>query len=90
MFNWLWRLIDGVSKISAQPKSLGGPEVDNQVGKKVVRNRRAILAKKGDRVAKPAGVRSDDKGEAGGKAPRKTVRSTATKNKAKSKALPKG
>jgi hypothetical protein len=90
MFNWLWRLIDGVSKISAQPKSLGGPEVDNQVGEKVVRNRRAILAKKSDRVAKPAGVRSNDKSKTGGKAAGKTVRSPATKNKAKSKALPKG
>ena len=81
---------DWISKIATFFKGLGRPKVDDQVGKKVVRNRRAILAKKGDRVAKPTGVRSNDKSEAGGKATGKTVRSTATKNKAKSKALPKG
>ena len=81
---------DWISKIATFFKGLGRPKVDNQVGKKVVRNRRAILAKKSDRVANPTGVRSDDKSKAGGKAAGKTVRSTTTKNKTKSKALPKG
>ena len=79
-----------IGKITTFFKGLGRPKVDDQVGKKVVRNRRAILANKSDRSPKPAGVRSNDKSKADGKAPRKTVRSTTTKNKAKSKALPKG
>ena len=90
MFNWLWRLIGGTSKIATQPEGLGGPEMDNQKRKAVVRNRRKVPAKKSNPVAKPAGVRSNNTSKAGGKSTRKTVRAPANKNKTKSKAVPKG
>ena len=90
MFAWLWRLISGTSKTTTQPEGLGGTEMDNQVGKKVVRNRRALFTKKGDSSPKPTRVRSNNTGKAGGKSKGTTVRATASKNKTKSKAVQKG
>ena len=87
MFAWLWRLISGTSEIATQSKSLGGPEVDNQVGEKVVRNRRAVPAKKGNTSTKPPRVRSNDKSKAGGKGAGKTVRAPTQKGKSKSKTV---
>jgi hypothetical protein len=81
---------DWIGKITTFFKGLGRPKMDDQVGKKVVRNRRAILARKGDPVVESIRVRSNNTSKASGKSQGKTVRSTATKNKAKSKALPKG
>jgi hypothetical protein len=90
MFTWLWRLISGTSKIAAEPKGLGGPEMDNQERKAVVRNRRAVPAKKSNPVAKPTGVRSNNASKTSGKSTGKAVRAPASKNKTKSKAVPKG
>ncbi len=90
MINWLKRLIYGTSKVAEVPESVGRPEVDNQVGEKVVRNRRAVPAGKSDKSAKPARVRSDNKSKTSGKSTGKTVRATAAKSKTKSKAVPKG
>jgi hypothetical protein len=59
-------------------KVVGRPEVDNQVGKKVVRNRRAVPAKKGNTSAKPAGVRSNNASKASGKSTGKAVRAPAS------------
>jgi hypothetical protein len=90
MFAWFWRLINGVSKTAAEPKGLGGPEMDNQERKTVVRNRRKVPAKKGNPVAKPAGVRRNNTSKTSGKSAGKAVRAPASKNKTKSKAVPKG
>jgi len=90
MFNWLWRLLGGTSEITTKPESMGRPEVDNQVGEKVVRNRRAVPAKKSNPVAKPAGVRSNDTSKTSGKSAGKAVRTPASKSKSKSKTVPKG
>ncbi len=90
MFTWLWRLISGTSKTAAEPKGLGGPEVDNQEREAVVRNRRAVPAKKGNPVTKPAGVRGNNKSKTSGQSAGKTVRAPASKSKSKSKAVPKG
>ena len=87
MIKWFWRLLNGISKITAQPQGLGGPEVDNQVGEEVVRNRRAVPAKKSNRVVKPAGVRSNDKSKASGKSTGAAIRAAAAKGKSKSKAV---
>ena len=84
------RLLDAISKVAAFFKGLGRPEVDNQVGEKVVRNRRAVPAKKGNPVAKSAGVRSNNASKTSGKSPRQTVRAPASKSKSKSKAVSKG
>ena len=90
MIKWLWRLLNGVSKIPAEPQSVGRPEVDNQVRKTVVRNRRAVPAKKSNPVAKPAGVRSNNASKTSGKSTGKAVRAPASKSKSKSKTVSKG
>jgi hypothetical protein len=90
MFNWLWRLLGGTSKITTESKGLGGPEMDNQERKTVVRNRRAVPAKKGNPVAKPAGVRRNNTSKTGGKSAGKAVCAPASKSKSKSKTVPKG
>ena len=90
IWDWIWEKLSGVSKKSAQPESLGGSEMDNQVGEKVVRNRRTLPAKKGDSSAKPKRVRSNDTSKASRKSPRKAVCPAASKNKTKGKAVPKG
>jgi hypothetical protein len=90
IWDWIWEKLSGVSKTATEPKSLGGPEMDNQERKAVVRNRRAVPAKKGNSVPKPAGVRSNNTSKAGGKSAGKAVRAPASKSKSKSKAVPKG
>lgn len=90
IWDWIWEKLSGVSKKSAQPESLGGPEVDNQVGEKVVRNGRKVPAKKGNTGAKPSRVRSNNTRKAGGKSTGKAVRAPATKSKSKSKTVQKG
>lgn len=87
MFAWLWRLISGTSETAAQPKGLGGTEMDNQVREEVVRNRRTVSTKASDSVVKSIRVRSNNTGKTGGKSKRPAVRTTATKNKAKSKTV---
>jgi hypothetical protein len=90
MFNWLWRLLGGTSEITTKPEVVGRPEVDNQVRKTVVRNRRAVPAKKSNPSPKPAGVRSNNKSKASGKSSGKAVRPPASKSKSKSKTVSKG
>jgi len=90
MFNWLWRLLGGTSEITTKPEVVGRPEVDNQKRKTVVRNRRAVPAKKGNTSAKPTGVRSNNASKTSGKSTGKAVRAPASKSKSKSKAVPKG
>ena len=90
IWDWIWEKLSGIGKITAQPQGLGRPEVDNQVGEKVIRNRRAVSAKKGNTGSKPTRVRSNNTSKTGGKSTGKTVRAPATKGKAKSKAVPKG
>jgi hypothetical protein len=90
LWDWIWRKLSGVSKTSAQPQSLDSPKVDNQVGEKIVRNRRTVPAKKGNTSAKPKRVRSNNTSKASRKSPGKAVCAAASKNKTKSKAVPKG
>ena len=90
MFAWLWRLFNGTSKTPAQPQGVDETRVDNEVREKVVRNRRAVPAKKSNTSAKPKRVRSDNASKTGRKSPRKAVCATASKGKAKGKVLPKG
>ena len=87
IWDWIWEKLSGVSKTATEPKSLGGPEVDNQVGKEVVRNRRAVPTKKSNTSVKPSRVRSNNKSQASGKSTGKTVRAPATKGKSKSKTV---
>jgi hypothetical protein len=90
MINWLKGLLNAFSKTPEVPESLGRPEVDDKVGKKVVRNRRAVSTGKSDKSAKPAGVRSNNKSETSRKRTGAAVRAAAAKGKTKSKAVPKG
>jgi len=90
IWDWIWEKLSGTSKIATEPKGLGGPEMDNQERKAVVRNRRAVPAKKSNPVAKPAVVRSNNTSKTGGKSTGKAVRAPASKSKSKSKAVPKG
>ena len=87
MINWLKRLFYGTSKITEIPESVGRPEVDNQVGEKVVRNRRAVPAGKSNKSTKSAGVRSNNESQTGRKRTGTAVRAAAAKGKTKSKAL---
>jgi hypothetical protein len=79
---WGW-----LSKITAIFKGMGRPEVDNEVRKEVVRDGGAVPAKKSNRVAKPAGVRSNDKSKTSRKSTGAAVRAAAAKGKSKSKAV---
>jgi hypothetical protein len=90
MFNWLWRLLGGISKITTKPESVGQTGLDNQVGEKVVRNRRAVPAKKSNPVAKSPRVRSNNASKTSGKSTGKAVRAPASKSKSKSKTVSKG
>jgi hypothetical protein len=83
IWDWIWEKLNGVSKTATEPKSLGGPEMDNQVREEVIRDGGTVPAKKSNRVAKPAGVRSNNTSKAGGKSPRQTVRAPAVKSKSK-------
>ena len=87
MFNWLWRLLGGTSKITTKPEVVGRPEVDDQVREEVVRNRRAVPAKKSNTSPKPAGVRSNNTGKTSRKSTGTAVRAAAQKGKSKSKAV---
>ena len=86
-WDWVWEKLSGVSKIATEPKSLGGPEMDNQVGKTVVRNRRKVPAKTRDPVIESIRIRSNNKSQAGGKSTGETVRAPASKSKSKSKTV---
>ena len=90
IWDWIWEKLSGVSKTATKPQSVGQPEVDNQVGEEVVRNRRKVPAKKSNTSAKPKRIRSNDTSKASRKSPRKAVCAAASKNKAKGKTLPKG
>jgi hypothetical protein len=71
-------------------KAWGDQKWTTKSGKTVVRNRRAVPAKKSNTSAKPTGVRSNNQSKTSGKSAGKTVRAPAVKNKTKSKAVPKG
>ena len=90
IWDWIWEKLSGIGKITAQPQGVGRPEMDHQVGQKVVRNRRKVPAKKSNTSVKSTRIRSNNKSKAGGKSTGKTVRAAASKSKAKSKAVPKG
>ena len=90
ILHWIWEKVSGAIKITAKPEVVGRPEVDNQVGKKVVRNRRAVPAKKSNTSTKPAGVRSNNTSKTSGKSAGKAVRPAASKSKSKSKTVSKG
>jgi len=90
IWDWIWEKLSGVSKTAEKPQSVGRPEVDNQVGQKVVRDRRAVPAQKSNTGAKPSRVRSNNTRKAGGKSSGKTVRAPAPKGKSKSKTVQKG
>ncbi len=76
-----------IGKISAFFKGLGRPEMDNQVREEVVRDRREIPAKKGNRSPKPTGVRSNNTSKTARKSTGKAVRPAAKKSKSKSKTV---
>jgi hypothetical protein len=78
------------SRIATFFKGLGRPRVDNQVREEVVRDGRAIPAKKSNTGAKPSRVRSHNKSQASRKSTGKTVRAPAQRNKSKSKTVQKG
>ena len=90
IWDWIWEKLSGVIKTTAQPQGLGGTEVDHQVREEVVRNGRKVSAKKSNTGAKSARIRSNNKSKAGGKSAGKTVRTSATKGKTKSKTVQKG
>ena len=79
-----------IGKITTFFKGLGRPEVDNQVGEEVVRNRRAVPTKKSNRVVKPTGVRSNNTSKTSRKSTGAAVRAAAAKGKSKSKTVSKG
>jgi hypothetical protein len=82
---WGW-----LSKITAIFKGLGRPKVDNQVREEVVRDGGTVPAKKSNRVAKPAGVRSNNASKTSRKSTGAAVRAAAQKGKSKSKTIQKG
>jgi hypothetical protein len=89
ILHWIWEKISGTIKITTQPEVVDPARVDNEVGKKVVRNRRAVPAKKSNPIAKPAGVRSNNTSKTSGKSTGKAVRPAASKSKSKSKTVQK-
>jgi len=78
------------SRIATFFKGLGRPRVDNQVREEVVRDGRAIPAKKSNTGVKLSRVRINNKSQAGGKSTGKTVRPAAKSSKSKSKTVQKG
>ena len=90
IWDWIWEKLRGIGKITAQPQGLGRPEMDNQVGEKVVRNRRKVPAKKSNTSAKPSRIRSNNSSKTSGKSTGKAVCASTSKNKAKSKTISKG
>jgi len=81
---WGW-----FSKIAAIFKSLGRPRVDNQVGEEIVRNRRAVPAKKSNTSVEPTGVRSNNPSKTSRKSTGAAIRAAAAKGKSKSKTVQK-
>ena len=90
IWNWFWEKLSGIIKTPTEFESLDQARLDNQVGQKVVRNRRKVSAKKSNSGAKPTRIRGNNSSKTGGKSTGKTVRATTPKSKAKSKAIPKG
>ena len=90
IWDWIWRKLSGTSKESTQPESLGRPRVDNKVREEVVRDGGTVSAKKGNTSVKPPRVRSNNPSKTARKSSGKAVRASASKSKAKSKAVPKG
>ena len=86
-WDWVWEKLSGVSKTATESKSLGRPEVENQVREEVVRNRRKIPARKGDPVIESIRVRSNNTSKTSRQSTGKAVRAPASKNKAKSKTV---
>jgi hypothetical protein len=76
-----------IGKITAFFKGLGRPEVDNQVREEVVRNRRAIPAKKSNPSVKPTRVRSNNTSKTSRKSKGKQFVPQPAKIKAKVKPL---
>ena len=87
--DWFWRLFNGFGKIPTQPQVLDSPKVDDQVGKKVVRDRGAVSTKKSNTSPKSSGVRSNNTGKTSRKSTGAAIRAAAAKGKAKSKAVQK-
>ena len=75
------------SKITAIFKILGRPRLADQVGQEVVRDGREIPAQESNTSVKPKRVRSNNTSKTGGKSPRQTVRTPASKSKSKSKTV---
>jgi hypothetical protein len=90
IWDWIWEKLSGIIKTPTEFEGLDKAAVDNQVGKKVVRNRRKVPTKKSNPSAKSSGVRSNNSSKTSRKSSGKAVRATTSKGKAKSKALPKG
>ena len=90
IWDWIWEKLSGIGKITAQPQGVGRPEMDHQVGQKVVRNRRKVPTKKSNTGAKSTGIRSNNPSKTRRKSTGAAIRAAAAKGKAKSKAVPKG
>ncbi len=90
LWDWIWKKLNGTSETPTQPQVLDEARVDDKVREEIVRDRRAVSAKKGNTSAKPRRVRSNNASKTSGKSAGKTVRAPATKGKAKGKTLPKG
>ena len=89
IWDWIWEKLSGVSKTPTQPQVLDSPKVDDQVGKKIVRDRGAVSTKKSDTGSQPVRVRSNNTGKTSRKSTGAAVRAAAAKGKAKSKAVQK-
>lgn len=90
IWDWIWEKLSGIVKTPTQSEGLDQAAVDNKVRKKVVRDGRAVSAKKSDSSAKPARIRSNNQSKTGRKSTGAAIRAAAAKGKAKSKALSKG
>ena len=90
IWDWIWEKISGIIKTPTQFEGLDQAGMDNQVGQKVVRNRRKVPAKKSNSGVKSTRVRSNNASKKSGKSAGKAVRAATIKGKAKSKAVPKG
>ena len=87
MINWLKGLLNAFSKTPEVPQSVDEAKVDNQVGKTKQPNRRKVSTGKSNQGAKPTGVRSNNKSKTTGQRKGTTVRTAASKSKAKSKTV---
>jgi len=87
MFNWVWRLLSGTSKITAELEVLGRPKMDNQVREEIVRDGREIPAKESNTSVKSTRVRSNNTSKTSRKSTGAAIRAAAAKGKSKSKAV---